>query len=116
MCVAGYGGMRSKTAQRLRKDICKRQARREMCAAAHNKPPVEEGRCRSLTAGFICEYPRGYVGRTCQDHPLTRQELDESFASRFKAQQKSQEGAPAVVLTPAPKEFADEVGKAVERS
>ncbi|XP_065187878.1 very low-density lipoprotein receptor-like [Sycon ciliatum] len=39
-------------------------------------PCAHGGRCTSLRNGFKCDCPRGYVGKTCQEHLLTSKELD----------------------------------------
>eukprot|EP00117_Sycon_ciliatum_P024189 scpid58771/ scgid20358/ Slit homolog 3 protein; Multiple epidermal growth factor-like domains protein 5 len=69
-CAENYVGERCERA----KDHC----------SPHN-PCAHGGRCRSLKADFLCECPRGHVGRTCQDHLLTRQEMDKSFETLERA-------------------------------
>eukprot|EP00117_Sycon_ciliatum_P001757 scpid88071/ scgid7283/ Mannose-binding protein A; Mannan-binding protein; Ra-reactive factor polysaccharide-binding component p28B len=43
-------------------------------------PCAHGGKCRSLPSRYICDCPRGYAGKMCQDHLLTSQELDERFS------------------------------------
>eukprot|EP00117_Sycon_ciliatum_P045285 scpid40673/ scgid32565/ Protein eyes shut; Protein spacemaker len=59
------------------------QSARDHCGPQN--PCAHGGRCRSVTAGFTCNCARGYTGRKCEDHLLTKPKLDEYFAHQRTA-------------------------------